>query len=121
MEKHFPGILAGPDLSSTLTDLKRFTARALLAQVKAEKREWLLNQLEYYCAAHKTPSEHQVWQEGVHPQEIGSDETMEQKLDYIHNNPAQRGMVVAPQHWRYSSAHEWLEGTNPLFVCDAWR
>jgi REP element-mobilizing transposase RayT len=52
MENHFHAILSAPDLASTLTDFKRFTARALLEQIKVEKREWLLNQLAYYCALH---------------------------------------------------------------------
>jgi len=120
LDNHFHAILAAPDLAGTLTDLKRFTARALLAQIKKEKRDWLLNQLEYYCAAHKLASAHQVWQEGVHPQEIDTDAMMDQKLDYIHANPVLRGFVVGPEHWRYSSAHEWLVGGHPCFKCDPW-
>jgi len=46
---------------------------------------------------------------------------MEQKLDYIHNNPVLRGFVVAPEHGRHSSAHEWLVGGHPLFKCDQYR
>ena len=121
LDNHFHAILSAPDLAGTLTDLKRFTARTLLAQIKAEKREWLLNQLQYYCAAHKIDSQHQVWQEGVHPQQISSDAMMEQKIDYIHANPVRRGHVVGAEHWRYSSAHEWLVGGHPLFKCDPWR
>jgi hypothetical protein len=45
-----------------------------------------------------------------HPQEFGNDEMMMQKLDYIHNNPVLGGLVAGPEHWRFSSAHEWLEG-----------
>jgi REP element-mobilizing transposase RayT len=121
LDNHFHAILSAPDLAGTLTDLKRYTARALLAQIEKEKREWLLNQLAFYRAAHKSASERQVWQEGVHPQEIGDDAMMEQKLDYIHNNPVLRGLVGAPEHWRYSSAHEWLVGGHPLFKCDPWK
>jgi REP element-mobilizing transposase RayT len=121
MDNHFHGILSSTDLSSTIRGLKGFTAQALVDQLKAERCDWLLNQLAYYCAAHKRASEHQVWQEGVHPQAIGSDEMMLQKLDYIHDNPVKRGFVVAPEHWRYSSAHEWLVGASPLFVCDPWK
>jgi putative transposase len=121
LENHFHAILSGPDLSTTLGHLKRFTAHALLAQIKSEKRDWLINQLAYFCAAHKKLQEHQVWQEGVHPQQIDTDEMMEQKLDYIHHNPVARGWVVAPEHWRYSSAHEWLVGGHPCFKCDPWK
>jgi putative transposase len=121
LDNHFHAILSGPDLSSTLRGLKGFTAQALIEQLRIERREWLLNQLAYYCASHKKMSEHQVWQEGVHPQAIDSDKVMEQKLDYLHDNPVKRGFVAGPEHWRYSSAHEWLVGASPLFICDPWR
>ena len=120
LDNHVHAVLSGPDLSSTLRALKGFTAQVLIEQIKRERRDWLLNQLAYYCSVHKTRSEHQVWQEGVHPQEIEGDAMMRQKLDYIHHNPVMRGLVVAPEHWRYSSAHEWLVGGHPLFTCDPW-
>jgi REP-associated tyrosine transposase len=121
LENHFHAILAGPDLSRTLADLKKFTAREILAQLKTERREWLLNQLRYFRAKHKATSEHQVWQESVHPQSIPTDQIMLQKLEYLHNNPVKLGLVAAPEHWRYSSAHEWLPGVEPVFRCDDWR
>ncbi len=122
MDTHFHAVVSGPALGDTLRDLKRFTSRALLEQLKTEGREWLLNQLAYYRAAHrKGMSEHQVWQEGVHPQAILSDETMQQKLEYIHHNPVKRGWVASPEHWRYSSAHEWLPGASPVLRVDPWR
>jgi putative transposase len=68
-------------------------------------------------AEHKTGSVYQVW--GYHPQVIYSDETMQQKIDYIHGNPVRRGSVAAPEHWRYSSAHEWMVECVPAIRCDA--
>jgi putative transposase len=29
--------------------------------------------------------------------------------------------VAAPEHWRYSSAHEWLPGAMPVLQVDSWR
>jgi REP element-mobilizing transposase RayT len=110
LDNHFHALLAGPDLARTIGDLKKFTAREILHQLKLETRDWLLNQLEYFQAAHKTVSHHQVWQEGVHPQAVVSDKIMLQKLEYLHNNPVKRGFVASPEHWRYSSAHEWMPG-----------
>ena len=46
---------------------------------------------------------------------------MLQKLEYLHNNPVKRGLVAAPEHWRYSSAHEWLPGAVPALRVDEWR
>jgi REP element-mobilizing transposase RayT len=119
LDNHFHAILAAPDLSAVLRDLKSFTAREIITQLPMEGRSWLLEQLRYRRAAHK-PNEYQVWQEGSHPQVITDDAMMHQKLEYLHNNPVKRGWVVAPEHWRYSSAHEWLGGAMPLLRCDAW-
>ena len=120
LDTHFHAILAAPQLSGILRDIKSYTAKLLVEQVTAEGREWLVNQLRYYRAAHK-PNEYQVWQEGSHPQAILSDSMMEQKLEYLHNNPVKRGWVSSPEHWRYSSAHEWLQGATTVLKCDDWR
>ena len=121
LDNHFHAILSAPDLPRVMADLKRHTARRLIELLDAEKAEWLSNQLRYHRVSHKTESEHQVWQEGYHPQSIPTDEIMLQKLEYLHNNPVKRGLVASPEHWRYSSAHEWLPGATPLLRCDEWR
>jgi len=121
LDSHLHAIVAGPELAQVIGDLKKFTAREVLAQLKVEGREWLLNQLAYYRAKYKTNSRYQVWQEGVHPQSIPTDDIMLQKFEYLHNNPVKRGLVTSPEHWRYSSAHEWLAGGLPLMRVDEWR
>jgi REP element-mobilizing transposase RayT len=120
LPNHFHAIVDGPNLSGTVADLKKFTARRLLEQLASENRQWLLNQLAYFREHHKT-SGHQVWQEGFHPQAIMSDAMMLQKLEYLHNNPVRAGFVASPEHWRFSSAHEWLPGALPVMTCDQWR
>jgi putative transposase len=121
LDNHFHAIISGSRLAQTVSDFKKFTAHELLAQLKLEGRGWLLNQLTYFRAAHKRESAHQLWQEGIHPQSISSDDVMLQKLEYLHNNPVKRGLVAAPEHWIYSSAHEWLVGANPVMRVDPWR
>jgi REP element-mobilizing transposase RayT len=121
LDSHVHAVVAGPDLSATIASLKKFTAREILTQLQSEQRDWLVNQLAYFRAAHKTESDHQVWQEGVHPQSLPSDEIMRQKLEYIHSNPVKRGLVASSEHWRYSSAHEWLKGATPVLRVDDWR
>lgn len=121
LDNHFHAIVSGPRLAQAVADLKKFTAREILRQLEAEGRDWLLNQLAYFRTAHKRESSHQLWQEGVHPQSITSDEIMRQKLEYLHNNSVKRGLVAAPEHWVYSSAHESLPGALPLMRVDPWR
>jgi putative transposase len=121
LDNHLHAIVSAPDLSRVIADFKRHTARRLIEQLESEHCEWLLHQLHYRRASHKVESAHQVWQEGSHPQSILSDEIMLQKLTYLHNNPVNRGLVALPEHWRYSSAHEWAPGISPLLRCDEWR
>jgi REP element-mobilizing transposase RayT len=99
LDNHFHAIVAAPALSRAMASLKRHTAQCLLTQAGTEGREWLVNQFEFYRAKHKTESQCQVWQEGYHPQELSTDEAIIQKIDYIHDNPVQRGMVSLPEHW----------------------
>ena len=39
---------------------------------------------------------------------IQNREIMRQKIEYIHNNPVKRGYVDKQEHWRYSSARNYL-------------
>lgn len=119
LDNHFHAVVSAINLSEILRDLKSFTACKIIGQLQSERREWLLNQLKYYRASHK-PNDYQIWQEGSHPQAISSDEMMRQKIDYVHDNPVKRGWVVLPEHWRYSSAHEWLGEAVPFLKCDEW-
>jgi REP element-mobilizing transposase RayT len=56
LDNHFHAIVAGPELARTIADLKKFTAREILVQLKRERRDWLLNQLRYFCATYKPPT-----------------------------------------------------------------
>jgi putative transposase len=121
LDNHFHAIVEAPDLSRVVMELKRYTAHRMIEQLEQEGCEWLLHLLAFERAKHKRASEHHFWQEGSHPQALTDDAMMEQKLDYIHNNPVKRGLVSGPEHWRYSSAHEWLAGASPVMACDRWR
>jgi REP element-mobilizing transposase RayT len=118
LENHFHTVLHSERL---MADLKKYTAGKLLARLEAERRAWLLDLLAAGKAEHEARSTWQLWQESYHPQAIYSDETMLQKIDYIHANPVRRGWVASPEHWRYGSAHEWLPGSDPVLRCDLWR
>jgi putative transposase len=50
--------------------------------------------------AHKVNRVYQVWQEGAHAEVVYSENVMQQKLDYIHQNPVKRGYVDFGEEWR---------------------
>jgi hypothetical protein len=98
--------------------MKKFTARKIIERLQCDRKGWLLNQLAFYKKRHKTKSDHQVWQEGYHPQLITSTGMLMQKIEYIHNNPVRRGLTAAPEHWLHSSARNYLLGDHSVIELD---
>ena len=108
LDNHFHMVCQASEISRTMQSLKRHTSKHILEQLKHDPKEWILQLLEFYKKKHKKDSQHQLWQEGFHPQQIISDKMFKQKVDYIHQNPVKRGYVEAPEHWYYSSAGTFL-------------
>jgi len=46
----------------------------------------------------------QFWQHGSHPVELFDRNMMEQKLEYIHNNPVKQGFTNCQESYNWSSA-----------------
>jgi len=109
MENHLHLVASAPDLSRVIQEFKSYTAREIIALTKSTGRVDLLNQFMLQKKRYKDESNHQVWQESAHPQIIQSDEMLDQKIEYIHNNPVRRGYVDTPEHWRHSSARNYFE------------
>ena len=47
---------------------------------------------------------YQFWVQHSHPIELNTEEKLNQRLDYIHNNPVVGGIVRYPEEYLYSSA-----------------
>lgn len=41
---------------------------------------------------------------------------MEQKADYLHDNPVKAGYVVEDWHWKYSSATNYCDGKGLIDI-----
>ena len=115
---HF--IAHGENLAKQAGDFKSFTARKIIDWLEARREASLLRQFSHEKATHKTDRELQLWQEGSHPKEIISDEMMDQKMEYIHNNPVARGYVADPLHWRSLSARNYNGMPGLLSVTTEW-
>ncbi|MEX0586877.1 MAG: transposase [Pirellulales bacterium] len=120
LENHLHLIAAAPDLSDVMQRFKSYTAHELVALLKQRSAHTLLHALSVFKLPHKTESDHQVWQEGNHPQQMTSEEIMWQKLEYIHANPVRRGYVDDPVHWRYSSARNYAGQPGLIEVVTDW-
>lgn len=116
LENHLHLIASSDRLAKEIGDFKSFTARMILDDLSGRGEATILHQLRREKDTHKRDRPFQLWQEGSHPQIIQSDEMLRQKLEYIHNNPVKRGYVDLPEHWRYSSARNYLglDGLLPV-------
>ena len=118
LENHLHLVAEAPELSRVIQSFKRHTARTLLEHAETSGREWLLNRLQMYRKPYKVDSQYQVWQEGSHPQLIEGEAMWNQKVEYIHHNPVARGFVDVPEHWRYSSARNYLLNDHSVMAID---
>jgi hypothetical protein len=106
-----------------LMDLKQ---RIHTAQQRAFAEVWpdllvpMLLRGNAYGKTHKHDRAYQFWQEGVHPELIQNEAMMRQKIEYIHHNPVKRGYVGKAEHWRYSSARDYLGIAGLLEACRQW-
>ncbi len=69
------------------------------------RREWMLVAFRKYGRQNSANEEYQFWQNESYPVALYSDEVIEQKIDYIHENPVRAGFVDQPKNFYYSSAN----------------
>lgn len=113
MSNHVHMIASATDdgsLSDILRDLKKFTSKALIRAIEEEaesRRAWMLNR--FWFAGKNDPriKYYRVWQEGNEAKEINSTAFLEEKMNYIHNNPVKAEVVAHPEDYLYSSARDY--------------
>jgi hypothetical protein len=77
-----------------------------------------------YHAKLKDNQKHQLWTHENHAEHIYSQKFIEQKVQYIHNNPVRSGIVAKPEDYLYSSARNYagLESVIDVIEVDfKWK
>ena len=94
-----------------LGDLKRFTSRNVIKAVqenpRESRKEFLLDSFKKEAAKSSNTTNYQFWRHDNKPIELWSNEVIQQKIDYIHNNPVEEGIVFRPEDYKYSSASDY--------------
>ena len=99
-------------LSDTIRDLKRHTSKRIIDFIKGgneSRKDWLLMIFEHAAKKHIRNRAYQVWTHENHAEEIYSEKFIDQKIDYIHNNPIKAGIVENGEDYLYSSARNYAE------------
>ncbi len=120
MENHLHFIMAGKGQKTAIDHFKSFTARQILDYLQARGEQRLLHWLHEYREDKRSDRAYQLWQAGTHPKELQNEAMMQQKLEYIHQNPVRRGYVERPEDWRYSSARNYTGVEALLPVSLIW-
>ncbi|MCF8370398.1 MAG: transposase [Bacteroidales bacterium] len=91
-------------LQDILRDYKKFTSKALKKAIeendRESRKEWLMKQFE-------TPDGFRFWRADNKPIELWSNAVINQKLNYIHQNPVEEGLVYRAEDYVYSSATDY--------------
>ena len=99
------------DPSGLVRDFKGFTARKMIKTIEGNpqesRKEWLLWMMERAAKKKSNVKQRQFWQQHNKPIELWSDKVIQQKIDYIHNNPVESGFVTDSVDWKYSSARNY--------------
>jgi len=67
--------------------------------------EWILKAFEKAGKYNPLNTNHQFWQNGNYPVVLFTSDVIDQKIDYIHNNPVRAGFVGSAYEFWYSSAN----------------
>lgn len=96
------------DLSAILRDFKKFTSsqiiKAITANEKESRKDWMLSIFEKAGQQNSRNTKHQFWRQDNRPIEVFSNTFMDQKLNYVHQNPVTAGIVNFAVDYIYSSA-----------------
>ncbi|WP_271784806.1 REP-associated tyrosine transposase [Aquimarina algiphila] len=111
---------ANEDPSGLIRDFKKYTAKKVLKAIQdhpqESRKEWLLSMFKEAGKEKGNINKYQFWQHHNKPIELWSDKVIQQKIDYIHNNPVMSGFVVESVDWKYSSARNYQDDHTVLKI-----
>ena len=108
---HLVGSSRNQDLSGILRDFKKFTSKqiveAIIGNEHESRKEWMLGIFREAGQNNSRNTNYQFWRQDNQPKECYSEKFTVQKINYIHNNPVEAGIVEKPEEYLYSSARDY--------------
>lgn len=111
-------------LSAIIRDFKKFTSKEIIKTIMNEKTEsrkkWMIKIFKENGINNSNNKKYQFWIQKNRPTELVSPKWINQKLNYIHNNPVKAGIVENADDYIYSSARNYIgkEGIIDVEVID---
>lgn len=116
MSNHLHLIISAKEnnLSNVLGDFKKFTSKKLINSILAHpgesRKEWMIEIFKKAGEKNSRNSYYQFWQQSNQPKIIYTPQFAKQKLEYIHNNPVEAGVIEKAEEFIYSSARDYYYG-----------
>tara|TARA_B110000211_G_scaffold234359_1_gene303685 strand:- start:665 stop:1219 length:555 start_codon:yes stop_codon:yes gene_type:complete len=108
------------NLSDVIRDFKKHSSREIIKTINTSneiRRDWLLWMFSR-SAEKDCKTGYKVWKNGSGAEEILTNRFLDQKINYIHQNPVRSGIVVEDYHYISSSASDYCgeKGVVEVFV-----
>jgi REP element-mobilizing transposase RayT len=91
-----------------LDDLKRFTSQSIVKSIqenlRESRKEFLLDFFKNEEENISNVKHYQFWRHDNKPIYLWSNTVIQQKIDYVHSNPVEEGLVCKPEDYVYSSS-----------------
>lgn len=107
-------------ISAIIRDFKRHTSKEIVKAIEINtqesRRSWMLWIFKQAGKQNPNNAYYQFWQQNNHPIELNSNELLDQKLAYIHQNPVKAGIIDEPEAYLYSSARNYAGQSGLLAI-----
>lgn len=89
---------------------------AIKENIQESRREWIVWMMERSVTQNKNNKCWQFWQQHNKPIELWDNYMLEQKLNYLHQNPIESGYVLNAEDYLYSGAIDYADGKGLLEI-----
>jgi len=107
-------------LPDIFRDLKKYTAKSIISEIKSNLKEsrkkWMLRIFESHGNRNPNNKNYQFWQQDNHPIELDTNKMIDQRLDYLHENPVKAQIVERAEYYIYSSAVDYSGGKGLIKI-----
>ena len=74
---------------------------------KVSRKEFLLEKFKEAVLKSSNVKQHQFWRHDNKPISLWCNHFIQEKINYIHNNPVKAGLVFKPENYIYSNAMDY--------------
>lgn len=103
-------------ISDIMRDIKKYSAWDIMEAV--EKNDSSLAEVFRQEGVNYPKHKRKFWMKRFDDEVIRNEKMFWVKLHYIHNNPAEAGIAAKPEHYKYSSARNYVLGDHSVLRVD---